>query len=198
MTSIGWHILLVIEYFVWYFFQRRYNAKHFKDDPPNPRDSIASGLQLGVLDPRPSRPSDEVPLSPLQVSFSSQFHMTPGASEPRSRIRQRDSDLFTDPSQISGYHLLHCYQARFQLPQKSSLNQNNIRKSSLHLYLVLCVVLLVSQRREGAPSPPVRNSLAAPVQRFVCYVAFAKRVLELHQPLYHLSSYSHPLAIQVF
>jgi hypothetical protein len=68
MTSIGWHIFLVIQYFVWYFFQRRYNAKHFKDDPPNPRDSIASDLQLGDLDPRPSGPSDEVPLSPTQVS----------------------------------------------------------------------------------------------------------------------------------
>jgi hypothetical protein len=73
MTSIGYHILLVISYFIWYGLQRRYTEKHYKDeDADADRDSIASGLGafdprpsgLGAFDPRPSGPGDEVPLSP--------------------------------------------------------------------------------------------------------------------------------------
>ncbi len=88
MASIGWHLLLVMKYFVWYFFQRRYNAKHYMDDSPNPRNSIASGLQLGVLDVRPAGPSDEVPLSPTQVPFFPFYSIDEVDEEPRTRIRQ--------------------------------------------------------------------------------------------------------------
>ena len=64
ITSICYHCLLSISYFIWYFFQRRYTARHFAEDYTTAHNSIASGL--GAFDPpRVSGPSDEIPLSPL-------------------------------------------------------------------------------------------------------------------------------------
>jgi hypothetical protein len=69
--SIGWHLLLVVSYFIWYLFQHRHTAKHYTDHIPGPNHSTASALQLGAFGLPPRGPSEEVPLSFTQVTFPS-------------------------------------------------------------------------------------------------------------------------------
>ena len=84
MTSIAYHILLVIAYFTWYILQRRYTAKHFKEDNP-----VSSSESAAFKAPQAARSSDEhPPFSPRQV-----HPIRSTATQTRGGIRQRDSDL---------------------------------------------------------------------------------------------------------
>ncbi|KAH8795543.1 hypothetical protein BGZ57DRAFT_847725 [Hyaloscypha finlandica] len=96
VSPLVYHCLLSVSYFIWYFFQRRYTAKHFAENDTirTHRNSIASSL--GAFDPpRISGPRDEVPLSHFspRQALSLPIDDVVGGSEPRGPIRQRDFDF---------------------------------------------------------------------------------------------------------